>query len=559
VLNGFDIPAGVNAAAPNGTAVTTGSGFAALTVGGVARLYSVNLVTGAATLIGTIGGGTSSIGGLAIQNDYTGFPAIGISGTAPGAANLVRFNTATPGTTTTVAVTGLAATETLVGSAFRPQTGQLYGLGVNATGTGTLYLINPQTGAATVVGATGGITVAAALPNPATGGFGFAFNPTVDLIRVVTSAGQSFAVNPNTGAVASQAPTVNGATTTVDAAAYTNGFGQTTGVNGPTTLFVLDSATDRLLIQNAATSTTTAVASLTLNGAPLNFTAVNGFDIPAGVVVATSNAQVLGTAFGFATLVVGGTPGLYRINLKTGAATSLGTLGTTLTGLTLADAPGGVVSFQSGSFSGGEGGAGINVVLTRNSGSGPLAVTISMAGGSATAGSDFTPGPFILVFPDGATTSTLTLPFTADGLTEGTETLLFALTAVPGGAIGLVGATTLTIADTSVAAPLPPPFFSGAQVFGNLLVLTGAGVAGGTQAIPLPPGSVALFADINGDGKSDVILGLPTGVVVLDGQTGRFALLAADVTGDGVRDLLMFNPDGTTTLTNGRTGLVTRI
>ena len=47
-VTGFDIEGG------------TGNAFAALTVGGISQLYSINLTTGAATLIGPIGSGTLS-------------------------------------------------------------------------------------------------------------------------------------------------------------------------------------------------------------------------------------------------------------------------------------------------------------------------------------------------------------------------------------------------------------------------------------------------------------------------------------------------------------------
>ena len=44
----------------------TGTAYAALFVGGVARLYTINLVTAAATLVGTIGDGTLPLRGLAV-------------------------------------------------------------------------------------------------------------------------------------------------------------------------------------------------------------------------------------------------------------------------------------------------------------------------------------------------------------------------------------------------------------------------------------------------------------------------------------------------------------
>jgi hypothetical protein len=45
---------------------TTGTAYAALFVGGVARLYTINLVTAAATLVGTIGDGTLALRGFAV-------------------------------------------------------------------------------------------------------------------------------------------------------------------------------------------------------------------------------------------------------------------------------------------------------------------------------------------------------------------------------------------------------------------------------------------------------------------------------------------------------------
>jgi len=47
-------------------------------------------------------------------------------------ANLISFHPASPTVANTIAITNLAAGETLVGIDFRPQNGTLYGLGVNA-------------------------------------------------------------------------------------------------------------------------------------------------------------------------------------------------------------------------------------------------------------------------------------------------------------------------------------------------------------------------------------------------------------------------------------------
>jgi hypothetical protein len=352
-INAFDIPAGVNAAASN-TAVTTGSAVAALVVGGTTGLYSINLVNGAATFLGTILNGATPVTGIAIQSDLGGIPAVGLS--ADG-SSIVRFNTASPGTTTTVAVTGLVLGETLVGVDFRPSTGQLYGLGVNAaSNTATLYLVDPQIGSLSIIGVasqialtTDGIT-AVDLPDPATAGYGFDFNPAADRIRVTTSTGLNFRINPNTGfpvdgdntgvttgTVSGINPdgAINGSGSFgVSAAAYTNSYGGTV----TTTLYTLDATLNALLIQNPPnTGTETTAHVVTLGGSPLDFTNVNGFDIPPGVSITTSNTPASG--FGYAALTVAGVTSLYQIDLATGAATNLGALATGLGGLTLADAP----------------------------------------------------------------------------------------------------------------------------------------------------------------------------------------------------------------------------
>src|SRR5215218_5384483 len=95
-----------------------------------------------------------------------------------GVNTLFRFDTATPTTLSVgIPVTGLAAGETLVGTDFRPATGQLYGLAVNATQTTVqLYTIDPNSGAAVAVGAA---------PVPVAGligatKFGVDFNPAAD-------------------------------------------------------------------------------------------------------------------------------------------------------------------------------------------------------------------------------------------------------------------------------------------------------------------------------------------------------------------------------------------
>lgn len=277
---GFDIAPSTNAA------------FLAARVGGQTRLYAVNLSSGAASDIGTIGDGTMEVAGFALATRAAMLWGL----TASNA--LVGFNSTAPGLTTApLPVTGLQAGEQIVGIDFRPATGQLYGIG----STSRIYTLDRTTGQATAIG-TGPFT-------PALDGtaFGVDFNPTVDRIRLVSNTGQNLRLHPDTGAVVA----VDGAlspATAITAAAYTNNMaGAMT-----TTLFDIDSGSGALVRQDPPNA-----GGIQMVG-PLGVTVddVNGFDISA----------LDGTAF--AALTVAGTASLYTVNLTTGAATAIGTIGT---------------------------------------------------------------------------------------------------------------------------------------------------------------------------------------------------------------------------------------
>ena len=228
---------------------------------------------------------------------------------------LVRFSSADACSTSEVKITGLAANESLLGIDVRPATGQLYGLG----STSRVYTINPSTGAATAVGTT------AFTPALSGSSFGFDFNPTVDRIRVVSNTGQNLRLNPVTGTVAATdlllAFAVNdanaGARPSVSAAAYTNPD------NDPATgtiLYAIDRQLGVLTTQNPPNDgTLNTVGSL-----GLKFNDLTGFDIaPSGIAYAvlkvTGKDQPKQTC---------GNSDLYTVNLQTGAASRIGSVGT---------------------------------------------------------------------------------------------------------------------------------------------------------------------------------------------------------------------------------------
>ena len=247
-------------------------------------LASVDLANGMAGPTSPIM--SDGILGLALQTPAA-VPFVGLS--ADG-TQLARFTSAAPGTAVSVAITGVAPGEVLAGIDYRPQTGQLYSLGVNDTANNaTLYLLDPQTGAAMAVGPVGQVAFVDAYGMPvdlpaAASGYGFDFNPTVDRVRVVSNSGLNFRVNPNNGApvdgnlnntaappadINTDGP-INGlpvGATGVSGAAYTNSFGQPL-TGGVTTQYVLDAASDQLYIQNPPNSgTVTAGLGIKVNNA----------------------------------------------------------------------------------------------------------------------------------------------------------------------------------------------------------------------------------------------------------------------------------------------------
>lgn len=143
---------------------------------------------------------------------------------------------------------GIAPGTDLVGIDVRPHTQVLYGLGSD----GQLYSLNMANATAVKVGA----------PITALAGevVGVDFNPTVDRLRVVTGTGDSYRINPDTGAVAATDTALAyaagdrnaGATPEATGAAYTSSPRGALGTPLPasTTLYDLDSGTDALVRQD---------------------------------------------------------------------------------------------------------------------------------------------------------------------------------------------------------------------------------------------------------------------------------------------------------------------
>jgi hypothetical protein len=203
------------------------------------------------------------------------------------------------------ALSGLIGDVQLVGIDFRPANGKLYGLG----NEGGVYTIDVATGVA---------ELQTQLDDKLSGtSFGVDFNPTVDLLRIVSDTGQNLAANVVTGATTANAalttPPTAGTTLGVTAAAYTN---NDLDPATATTLFDINTVSDRVVIQAPpANGTLNPTGNLRVDaGSDV------GFDIYSRL-----NKGLTIEVKAFAALTVGGSAQLYTVNPLTGEASLRGT------------------------------------------------------------------------------------------------------------------------------------------------------------------------------------------------------------------------------------------
>lgn len=212
---------------------------------------------------------------------------------------LVSFGSDSRRSKDAIRVTGIDGN--LLGIDFRPANGKLYGV----TDTDKIYTINPKNGAATFV---------STLSMSFNGGFqsGFDFNPAIDRLRLTGSNDQSFAVNVDTGLVATGGNLnyASGVDPNITGSAYTNSFAGLPSTTRTTMLYGIDYDLDVLATQNPMTGTLTTVGPLGVNFAP-----IAGFDI-------FTSADGKNTGF-----AVSGSR-LYTIDLSTGTVKKLGNLPT---------------------------------------------------------------------------------------------------------------------------------------------------------------------------------------------------------------------------------------
>ncbi|MCB2377235.1 DUF4394 domain-containing protein [Hymenobacter sp. BT635] len=303
----------------------------------ITAVYALNLSNGNVSLEGGVGGG-SPFDPATNANPAPGITdiAIRINRTAPtpsGAllyattptGNLISFNAGRPDfLLSSTAITGIDAGQTLVGTDFRPNTGELFGLGYNQnTGEARLYIIDRTTAVATRVGPAP-VTLDLGSTAAALNAVGFDFNPTVDRIRVTGLNRTNYRLNPNNGAIAATDGNLNfvGGTTgtpTIGAVAYTNSYAGSTG----TTLYDIDDVRNQLFIQsnpNAGQLTASGTGNL-LPGA----SAVNDLDFYFDPATLTNQGYVVSNADSGPATATFST--LYSLNTTTSSTSAIGAIG----------------------------------------------------------------------------------------------------------------------------------------------------------------------------------------------------------------------------------------
>ena len=230
---------------------------------------------------------------------------------------LAVVDTLNLGTVSYINISGLSAGERLLGVDLRPSDGLVYGV----TSANNLYTFNTTTGAATLKTSLAGASLTGQ-------SVGIDFNPTADFagassLRVVTGAGNNYAVNADTGVIGNTASNIGNGYTAV---AYTNSTpGVNPGAGDTTDLYYINSTNNTLNYLNTGfNSPGTNGGIQTVGALGLDPLSANGFDI-------------LGNGKGYALFNVDdGTLNsqLFSINLATGAATYVTTLNGTFNGLT---------------------------------------------------------------------------------------------------------------------------------------------------------------------------------------------------------------------------------
>ena len=257
---------------------------------------------------------------LVVPSVASADPAAGITGTA----DLALFDTANPAGLTSRPITGLqTGSGKAVGLDMRPAAATVpdHGARGRRRQRDDPQLLRRPDDRGRLIRR----SIPGTIPGAADVPTGADFNPVVDRLRVVNANNANARINPNNGTVAGfdtgltyTAP----ATGPITAVAYDRNVAPgPPGTIAPpgtlTTLYGIDVGADRLV----------TIGGVGADGGSPNGGAVRTAGTLAVAVDDTSDAgfDIAANGSAFASLMVGGQPGLYRVNLAGGAATLIGT------------------------------------------------------------------------------------------------------------------------------------------------------------------------------------------------------------------------------------------
>jgi hypothetical protein len=229
------------------------------------------------------------------------------------AAELIRFNAGRPQQIEQrLPLQGLEPGDRLVGIDFRVARGVLFAL----SASGRLYTVDTVTARLSRVGT--GAPVALQGQR-----FGVDFNPVADRLRVVSDSGQNLRLHPDTGAVAAMDPAVQwpaqrrgAAPVVVTGAAYTYNKRD----DKLTTNYAIDIANGWLLTQGSREGAQPVVSPNTGQLSVVGELGTGALEDASFDVADTNNAAL-------AVLRSGGRTRLHAVDLETGRATLVGTVG----------------------------------------------------------------------------------------------------------------------------------------------------------------------------------------------------------------------------------------
>jgi hypothetical protein len=401
----------------------TGVAYASLTPeGGTAsKLYTINLSTGTASLLGTIAGGNTILA-IAVAPAPTPFNLVALRTGTP--STLIRFESNTGAlATSAVSVTGLGVGETLLGIRYRRSTGVLYGL----SSANRIYTMDSVTGAATALTPVG----SPLLLNSSTAEL--AIDPESDRIRVITDTDQNLTVDPVTGLIISPDAALAYKAGDLNAAANPNlrtiAFDDPVG--GTPRLLGIDTNLDTLVSLPAAS-----------NG---QITTIGGLGIDAGLATGMDIAPD-GTIFAAISNI------LYRINGSSGVASVVP--GSSAIGSTnvrgLAAVPASAVAalqFTADTFKVIETNTAAVTISRTGPASGTATVDYTVLPDSPEAESNFDAVDGTLTFLHGETSRTISIPVKQNGSLDLFHTATMTLSNPIGGALGARTTSTLIIGD----------------------------------------------------------------------------------------------------------------